>query len=60
MATVAAIFDDSVEMEKAVSSLQSAGLGDDIVKVNENRDADHRPGAERDPTTTMTSAASCR
>lgn len=43
MATVAAIFDDSVALEKAISALQSAGLGDDIVDVEENRDADTAP-----------------
>ena len=42
MATVAAIFDDSVAMEKAIGALQSAGLGDDIVDV-EDRDADTAP-----------------
>ncbi len=43
MATVAAIFDDSVALEKAISALQNAGLGDDIVDVDENRDADTAP-----------------
>lgn len=43
MATVAAIFDDSVALEKAVDSLQRAGLGDAIVDVSENRDADTAP-----------------
>lgn len=32
MATVAAIFDDTVALEKAVSQLQAAGLGDDIIE----------------------------
>lgn len=49
MATVAAIFDDSVAMEKAVSSLQGAGLGDDIVEVDENRDADTAPEQSETP-----------
>ncbi len=43
MATVAAIFDDSVAMERAISALQSAGLGDDITRVDEGRDADTAP-----------------
>ncbi len=43
MATVAAIFDDSVALGKAISALQNAGLGDDIVDVDENRDADTAP-----------------
>lgn len=49
MATVAAIFDDSVAMEKAVSALQSAGLGDDIVDVEEDRDADTAPERTETP-----------
>lgn len=43
MATVAAIFDDAVALEKAVSQLQTAGLGDDIIEVDEGREADHVP-----------------
>ena len=43
MATVAAIFDDSVALERAVGQLNSAGLGDDIVQVSEGRDADTAP-----------------
>ena len=43
MATVAAIFDDSVALEHAVSALNDAGLGDDIVDVSENRHADTAP-----------------
>lgn len=43
MATVAAVFDDSVALERAVDALGSAGLGDDIVQVSENRDADTAP-----------------
>ena len=43
MTTVAAIFDDSVALERAVSRLNDAGLGDDIVQVSENRDADTAP-----------------
>ncbi len=54
MATVAAIFDDSVALEKAVSNLQSAGLGDDIVEVNENRDADTAPERTETPNDTGT------
>lgn len=49
MATVAAIFDDSVAMEKAVSALQSAGLGGDIVNVEEDRDADTAPERTETP-----------
>ncbi len=49
MATVAAIFDDSVAMEKAISALQSAGLGGDIVDVDENRDADTAPERTETP-----------
>ena len=43
MATVAAIFDDSVALEHAVSALNDAGLGDDIVDVEENQHADTAP-----------------
>lgn len=43
MATVAAIFDDAVALEKAVSRLQAAGLGDDIIEVDEGREADQVP-----------------
>lgn len=49
MATVAAIFDDSVALERAVSRLNDAGLGDDIVQVSENRDADTAPEASEVP-----------
>lgn len=49
MATVAAIFDDSVALERAVSQLNSAGLGDDIVQVSENRDADTAPEMSETP-----------
>ena len=49
MATVAAIFDDAVAMEKAVSALQSAGLGNDIVNVEEDRDADTAPERTETP-----------
>ena len=49
MATVAAIFDDSVALEKAVDSLQRAGLGDAIVDVSENRDADTAPEQSETP-----------
>lgn len=55
MATVVAVFDDSVALERAVSHLASAGLGDDIVQVTENRDADTAPErseAPNDPDTT--------
>lgn len=45
MATVAALFDDSVALERAISRLQSAGLGDDILEVNEGREADTAPEA---------------
>ena len=43
MATVAAIFDDSVALEHAVSALNDAGLGDDIVHVSEDRGNDIPP-----------------
>jgi hypothetical protein len=43
MATVAAIFDDAVTLEKAVSQLQAAGLGDDIIEVDEGRETDRAP-----------------
>ncbi len=49
MATVAAIFDDSVALERAVSRLNDAGLGDDIVQVSENRDADTAPEQSETP-----------
>lgn len=49
MATVAAIFDDSVAMEGAISALQSAGLGDDITRVDEGRDADTAPERTETP-----------
>lgn len=49
MATVAAIFDDSVALERAVSQLNSAGLGDDIVEVSENRDASTAPERSETP-----------
>ena len=49
MATVAAIFDDSVALERAVSKLNDAGLGDDIVQVSENRDADTAPEQTETP-----------
>lgn len=43
MATIAAIFDDAVALEGAISALEQAGLGDDIAHVSENRDADTVP-----------------
>lgn len=43
MATVAAIFDDSDALEKAVNALEAAGLGDDIVEVAENTHSDTAP-----------------
>ena len=43
MATVAAIFDDSDALEKAVNALQDAGLGDDITEVDENTHSDTAP-----------------
>lgn len=43
MATVAAIFDDQSALEKAISALETAGLGDDIVQVSEGREADRAP-----------------
>ena len=43
MATVAAIFDDAVTLEKAVSQLQAAGLGNDIIEVDEGREAERVP-----------------
>ena len=43
MATVAAIFDDSVALEHAVSALNDAGLGGDIVHVSEDRGNDIPP-----------------
>ena len=43
MATVAAIFDDSDALEKAVNALSDAGLGDDIIDVEENQHADDAP-----------------
>lgn len=49
MATIAAIFDDSVALEKAIDSLQRAGLGDAIVDVSENRDADTAPEQSETP-----------
>lgn len=49
MATVAAIFDDSVALERAVGRLNDAGLGDDIVQVSENRDADTAPERTETP-----------
>jgi hypothetical protein len=49
MATVAAIFDDSVALEKAVDSLQRAGLGDAIVDISENHDADTAPERSETP-----------
>ena len=49
MATVAAIFDDSVALERAVGKLNDAGLGDDIVQVSENRDADTAPEQTETP-----------
>ena len=49
MATVAAIFDDSVALERAVSRLNDAGLGDDIVEVSENRNADTAPERTETP-----------
>ncbi len=49
MATVAAIFDDSVALEKAIDSLQRAGLGDAIVDVSENRDANTAPEQSETP-----------
>lgn len=47
MATVAAIFDDSDALKKAVNALQSAGLGDDITEVAENTHSDTAPEASR-------------
>jgi hypothetical protein len=43
MPTVAALFDDSVALERALNALQNAGLGDDIVEVSEGREADTAP-----------------
>jgi hypothetical protein len=43
MATVAAIFDDAVSLEGAISALERAGLGEAIAHVSENRDADTVP-----------------
>ncbi len=43
MATVAAIFDDSNALERAVNALQTAGLGDDITEVDENTHSDTAP-----------------
>ncbi len=43
MATVAAIFDDSVALERAIDRLQKAGLGGDIIDVEEGREADVAP-----------------
>ena len=47
MATVAAIFDDSDALEKAVNALQTAGLGDDITDVVENTSSDTAPDESR-------------
>ena len=47
MAIVAAIFDDSDALEKAVNALQSAGLGDDIADVIENTHSDTAPEESR-------------
>jgi hypothetical protein len=49
MATVAAIFDDQGTLEKAVSALEAAGLGDDIVQVSEGREADRAPEETQTP-----------
>ncbi len=49
MATVAAIFDDSVALEKAVNALTDAGLGDDIVDISENQHADTPPEQSETP-----------
>lgn len=43
MATIAAIFDDAVALEGAISALERAGLGEAIAHVSENRDADTAP-----------------
>lgn len=43
MATVAAIFDDSVALENAINKLQAAGLGGDVSRVEEEREADVAP-----------------
>ncbi|ADI13930.1 hypothetical protein [Truepera radiovictrix] len=48
MATVAALFDDSAALERAINALQSAGLGDDIIEVNEGREADTAPETSED------------
>lgn len=43
MATIAAIFDDAVALEGAISALERAGLGEAIAHVSENCDADTVP-----------------
>lgn len=53
MATVAAIFDDSVALERAVGALEKAGLGADIAEVSENRDADVAPEQTETPDAEM-------
>lgn len=49
MATVAAIFDDERALEQAVNALESAGLGDDIVQIEEGREADSAPETSETP-----------
>lgn len=60
MATIAAIFDDAVALEGAISALERAGLGEAIAHVSENRDADTAPEAsetgEADPSTGVSPA----
>lgn len=49
MATVAAIFDDEAALERAVDALEAAGLGDDIVQIEEGREADNAPETSEAP-----------
>jgi len=48
--TVAAIFDDSVALGRAVSKLQEAGLGDDILEVQEGEVQEGAAGGARQDT----------
>lgn len=49
MATVAAIFDDEVALEQAVNALEAVGLGNDIVQIEEGREADSAPEVSETP-----------